>query len=129
MTGGRKRLPNRRHGMTEEVEFDPQDKSGGRCTVNIGFADDLRPAEVFISPRKRGSMTDALLNDAAILLSLALQHGAEVGDIAHSLGRTADGRRTTVLGAAIDLAAVVGAENAKVLASAKPTTEPGLGAE
>ena len=112
---GRKRLPNRRQAVRQEVEFDPQAPNGSLCTVSIGFGDDLRPAEVFISTRKRGSTLDAFCNDAAILLSLALQHGAEVADIAHSLGRTADGRRTSVLGTAIDFAAAVAAENAKML--------------
>ena len=111
---GRKRLPNRRQAVRQEVEFDPQVPNGSLCTVSVGFGDDLRPAEVFISTRKRGSPLDAFCNDAAILLSLALQHGAKVADIAHSLGRTADGRRTSVLGTAIDLAVEVAAENAKV---------------
>ena len=111
---GRKRLPDRRQVVRREFESDPQDERGVPCTVSIGFADDGRPAEVFLSTRKRGSMFDALMHDAGIAISLALQHGATVEEMEHSFGRTSDGKRTTVLGTAIDFAAAVAAENAKV---------------
>ena len=68
----RRRLPNRRPAMTEEIAID-----GGAApfTATIGFFPDGRPAEVFLSGGKAGSTLATILGDAAVLISIALQHG------------------------------------------------------
>ena len=66
----RERLPNRRRQTVLEVEH-----GGSIFTVGVGTFPDGRPSELFVSGSKTGSELDALLNDASILASLALQYG------------------------------------------------------
>jgi hypothetical protein len=102
----RHRLPNRRKAVTQEV-------IAGAMTVtaSIGFAEDGRPAELFLAAGKPGSMLDALLGDAAVAISIALQHGIQASALRKSVARipeTIDGPATAAaspLGAALDLLA------------------------
>lgn len=48
-------------------------------SVTVGRFPDGRVAEVFINARKRDQLFDHLARDAAILISIALQHGAPMG--------------------------------------------------
>lgn len=63
------RLPNRRPAVTEEIEV-----ANMRLTASVGFAADGRPAEVFLSGPKDGTDLAAILADAALVISIALQH-------------------------------------------------------
>jgi len=75
-------------------------------TVTIGFYPDGRPGEVFADGARTGSMTDAVLDDACIALSLLLQFGVEPAALVHSMGRSGDGRTpASVIGALADLLA------------------------
>ena len=78
----RERLPNRRRSEIFDFVVDGQVYS-----ASFGFFDDGRPGEVFISGPKTGSTMDAVLSDAAILASLALQFGAPPGALARSMSR------------------------------------------
>lgn len=79
----RHRLPNRRPSHTETLAV-----AGQAVTATIGFdpADD-QPREVFLTGGKEGSMLDALLADAAVVISVALQHGIPAQVLAKSIGR------------------------------------------
>jgi ribonucleoside-diphosphate reductase alpha chain len=57
-------------------------------TGGIGRFDDGRIAEIFINGSKAGSTVEANAQDAAIIASLALQHGCPLETIRHALGRT-----------------------------------------
>ena len=87
MTAVRKRLPNRRPSHTETLEV-----AGQAVTATVGFdpADD-QPRELFLSAGKEGSTLDALLADAAVAISVALQHGVTAQALAKSVGRLPEG--------------------------------------
>lgn len=59
-------------------------------------------SEVFIVASKPGSAAEAALRDAGIVLSLALQHGATLADIARSLTRNEDGTPGGPVGVVVD---------------------------
>ena len=83
MTTTRQRLPNRRSCHTEALEVD-----GQAFTAAVGFdPESNQPREVFLSGSKPGSMLDALLGDAAVAISIALQSGVSAEALAKSVGR------------------------------------------
>ena len=102
----RARLPNRRKSVTAEVEA-----TGMTATVSVGFYPDGSPAETFLASGKVGSAIDALLGDAAVVVSIALQHGIPASELRKSIARhpdTLEGPATapsSLLGAALDLLA------------------------
>lgn len=101
----RERLPNRRPSETRTVEY-----HGTRFELTIGFRPGPGapvPAEVFCRSAKPGSDLDQLLDDASVIVSLALQHGADPAAIGRSLGRLHD-QPASVLGAIADVLAEVG---------------------
>ena len=94
----RQRLPNRR--ANESFSFELE---GLRFTVTVSRFDDGRLAELFLSNHKSGNQSDTNARDAAILLSFALQHGADVCHIRSALCRDSRGRPLGPIGAALDL--------------------------
>ena len=87
MTAARKRLPNRRPSHTETL------KVGGQTfTATVGFDPETdRPYEVFLTAGKEGSLINAMLADAAVVISVALQHGVSAQSLAKSIGRLPEG--------------------------------------
>jgi ribonucleoside-diphosphate reductase alpha chain len=100
MSSGRLRLPNRRR--CESVEFE---HAGLRFTLCAGFYRDGRIAEIFLSSHKPGSPIEAIARDAAVTVSIALQHGADLETIRRALTKDHDGAPATLLGAALDILA------------------------
>jgi hypothetical protein len=102
----RKRLPNRRSSVTEEIDL-----GNVRLTATIGFDPEGHPAEVFLSGAKDGSGMAAILGDASVVISVALQSGITAAALGKSISRlpeTLDGPATAVaspIGAALDLLA------------------------
>ncbi len=87
MTSARKRLPNRRPSHTEALEV-----AGQTFTATVGFDPmDGRPCEVFLTAGKEGSLINAMLADAAVTISVALQHGIPAQSLAKSIGRLPEG--------------------------------------
>lgn len=84
-------LPQRRYGESFDLAFPAfTDKL---YTVTLGCHPDGRLAEVFItSHRKIGTDADLAARDTAILISLALQHGASVESLAHAMTHNANGQ-------------------------------------
>jgi hypothetical protein len=66
----RRRLPNRRPAITETIAV-------GNTTISasVGFGPDGRPQEIFLSGAKDGSSMAAILDDASVVISVALQFG------------------------------------------------------
>ena len=94
----RKRLPNRRHAETFNFEV------ASLCyTATIGRFADGGLAEIFLTNCKSGSQADSNARDAAVVCSIALQHGVPVETIRHALMRDARGRATGPLGVALDM--------------------------
>jgi hypothetical protein len=94
----RERLANRR--ASEIFSFETQ---GHRFTGSISRYKDGRLAELFLTNFKAGSQIGTLVHDAAIILSFALQHGADVEDIRKALCRDNSGAALGPLGQALDL--------------------------
>ena len=94
----RSRLPNRRPSETFAL-----DCNGLSYLATISRFQDGRLAEIFISNAKAGSHSDAAAKDAAVVASIALQHGVSVDVIRHALLRDAHGRASSPLGAALDM--------------------------
>jgi hypothetical protein len=94
----RERLADRR--SSEIFTFEAH---GHRFTGSFSRFPDGRLAELFLTNFKCGSQIGTLVHDAAIILSFALQHGADVEAIRQALCRDGDGRALGPVGAALDL--------------------------
>ncbi len=115
MPPSRARLPNRRPALTQDIEV-----GGHRFTATIGFDPATgRPKEVFLSGAKDGTDLAAILDDASVILSVALQHDILASAMTRSVARlpteplalpyldqpddSREKRPATVIGAALDL--------------------------
>jgi hypothetical protein len=90
-------LPNRRGAVA--VNFTHRDQ---RFRAHIGYFAGGGVAEIFLDATRPDSALDAFAADAAILISLLLQHGATPAEIGHALRRAPDGLPASLIGAAID---------------------------
>jgi hypothetical protein len=90
----RAKLRDRRPSENFTFEVD-----GLRFTATVSRFRDGRIAELFLNNHNQ---SDTNARDAAILLSFALQHGADVEAIRRALCRDAQGRPSTPIGAALD---------------------------
>lgn len=73
-------LPARRPTLTSEIVHDER-----TLTVCIGFDEEGQPREVFADGHKEGSQAQAFLNDACIVISIALQHGVSAAELSKSM--------------------------------------------
>ncbi len=94
----RRRLPDRR--THEIVEFD---HGGVRFVAGVGRFADGRLAEIFVNGGKAGCEAENAARDAGILASIALQHGATVQELRHSLVRLSNGQGAGPVGQLLDL--------------------------
>ena len=86
----RRRLPNSRPSHTETLAV-----AGQTFTATVGFDPETdRPCEVFLTAGKEGSLINAMLADAAVVISVALQHGVSAQALAKSIGRLPEGQVT-----------------------------------
>ena len=79
----RRRLPNRRSSETRALTV-------GNLTfaATVGFDPATgRPREIFLDGAKDGTDMAAILDDAAVTLSIALQHGISAAAMAKSVAR------------------------------------------
>lgn len=100
MTAIRQRLPNRRASELLSFEVD-----GLRFTATVSRFADGRIGELFLNNHKNGNQLDTFARDSAILLSFALQHGADIDAIRRALARDSQGRAIGPVGAALDVLA------------------------
>jgi len=94
----RERLPNKR--ACETVAFR---HGGADFTMTAGSYPDGRTGEIFINAGHANSALDALASDAAIAVSFALQHGADLAAIRSAMKRNSQGEASSPIGAALDL--------------------------
>jgi hypothetical protein len=92
----RERLPNRRASVSSTLEH-----RGLRYTATYSHFPDGRVAEIFINNHKINSAVDIEARDGAIVLSFALQHGADIAAIARALSRDPQGK-PGLMGAVVD---------------------------
>jgi hypothetical protein len=93
----RRTLPQRRAAETFDMRFWNQ-----LFTVTVGFYADGTPGEVFIGGGKTGQDIQSTARDAAVVISLALQHGVPVADLRHAVTRDSSGAAASILGAIAD---------------------------
>ena len=93
----RRLLPHRRRAETFTVVHWNQP-----FAVTIGFFPDGKPGEVFVDSHKTGGDVEAIARDAAVVISLALQHGTPVARIRRAITRNGNGASSSILGAVID---------------------------
>jgi hypothetical protein len=93
----RERLPNRRACETTAFEH-----RGADFTMTAGRYADGRIGEIFINAGHANSALDALASDAAIAISFALQHGADLAAIRSAMKRNSQGEPASPIGAALD---------------------------
>jgi hypothetical protein len=94
----RRRLNNRR--ASENLTFECD---GLRFTATASYFENGKLAEVFLNNHKAGNQVDTNARDSAIVLSFALQHGADANAIRKALCRDSQGRASGPLGAVLDL--------------------------
>ena len=95
--GGRERLPQRR--AHELLEFE---HAGIPYVAGVGRFADGRLAEIFLNAGKVGAAIETHARDAAITVSLLLQHGCPPETIRHALTRNRDGTAAGPLGMLLD---------------------------
>ena len=93
----RRTLPQRRAAETFGMRFWNQP-----FTVTVGFYADGTPGEVFIDGGKTGRDIESTARDAAVVLSLALQHGTAIETIRHAVTRNGSGEAASIVGAIVD---------------------------
>jgi hypothetical protein len=98
LSSPRERLPSRRAHQSFPVEH-----NGLRFTVGVGRYADGQLAEVNLNTDKVGTGFDTVLRNSAILLSIALQFGADAEVIRRAMLRNGDGSAAGPIGAVLDL--------------------------
>jgi hypothetical protein len=73
-----------------------------RCTATVGRFSDGRIGEIFLTNHKSNSAANTNARDAAIVFSIAVQHGADVETIRKAVCRDSHGRASGPLGVALD---------------------------
>jgi hypothetical protein len=95
----RRVLPQRRRCETFEIAFGGLARSH---TITLGFYEGGALGEVFINGGKSGEVVEAIARDGAVLLSLALQYGAELDNIRSAITRDEQGAPSSIVGAVVD---------------------------
>jgi hypothetical protein len=98
----RRILPNRRACETFSFSW-----LGMGFVATISRFDDGGLAEIFLSNGKVNSQADTAARDAAVVASLALQHGVPVDGLRKALLRDAHGIANGPLGIALDMIAAM----------------------
>lgn len=95
----RELLPARRPSQSFDLNH-----GGLHFAVQAGFYDEAmtRLGEIFISSPKTGSMAEVNARDAAVLLSICLQRGADPAKTLRALTHDTDGRPEGVVGRVLE---------------------------
>jgi hypothetical protein len=76
--------------------------AGIRYTAGVGRFKDGKPAEIFLNTAKHGTAVDTNARDAAVAVSLLLQHGCPPETLRRALMRNADSSASGPLARALD---------------------------
>jgi hypothetical protein len=95
----RRILPQRRASETFDLDFGGLSKAH---TVTVGFYEDGSVGEIFINGGKSGEHLQAIARDAAVVLSLALQYGADLENIKNAITRDGQDDAQSIIGVVID---------------------------
>lgn len=94
----RDELPGRRQADTFDFQHEAL-----KFTASVGRYADGRIGEVFLNCVKLGTAADNNARDAAIAVSIALQHGVPLGTLRHAMTRNADGAPSSPIGHLLDI--------------------------
>jgi hypothetical protein len=94
----RERLLSRRRSETREIFHNDHH----RLTLCVGFYDDGRPGECFVTSSKIGTELEATARDCAILIALLLQNKVALADIAHSLTVNPNSTPSSIVGTVVE---------------------------
>jgi hypothetical protein len=94
----RETLPNRRFTAGHSFVHDGQEYMG-----HVGYYDDGRIAELFLTGAKVGTAVDTGARESSTVASFALQYGAPVDKIRSAMPRDPAGRALGPVGAFLDL--------------------------
>ena len=99
----RQKMPQRRH--CEVIEFQHLSPLGhpSPYLATVGRYEDGRIGELFLDGKMASSEAGALAHDAAILISIALQHGVAIGELQAAMARGQGGHPHSVIGTVLDL--------------------------
>jgi ribonucleoside-diphosphate reductase alpha chain len=100
VTAARERLPNRH--ASEQIAFTC---GAFKFIATVSRFPDGRLREIFLTNGKCGSGSDTSARDAAVVASIALQHGVSVEVLRGALMRDNQGRPSGPLGVVLDLLA------------------------
>ena len=100
----RERLPNRRSAISFSFDWQSLSDHSHSFRATVGFYDRAyrRPGEVFLNAEKLSTDLDVAARDVAILISLALQHGAPVAELSAAVTRGIRGEAQGVAAALLD---------------------------
>ena len=98
----RRVLSQRRASETFDLRFWNQ-----KFTVSVGHYPDGTICEEFIDDAKSGQDIQSIARDAAVVISLALQHGTPLEALQHAVTRNGSGEAASILGATVDCLATV----------------------
>ena len=87
---GRSQLPDRRPGTNVEITHKVPNEPGRDRKYSVTFGFDPKTydvREIFIWPQRTGADLDAVITDACIGISHALQRGASIADLASAFGQ------------------------------------------
>ena len=96
-------LPQRRRAETFAIVCRNQP-----VAITAGFYDDGTLGEVFIDTGKSGADLAHVARDAAVVISLALQHGVSIEAIRHAVTHSGSGEPASILGAVVDVLPATG---------------------
>ena len=96
----RKYLPTRRQVTTTTITWNEH-----LFDLTIGFYDEelLHPGEVFANSGKTPEAVQQLVQDACVLISVALQHGISPSALGKSIPRFDNGAPYTIIGTICDI--------------------------
>ena len=95
----RRALSMRRRCETFEIDYGGLKNSH---VITVGYYDDGSVGEVFINGGKSGEVVEAIARDGAVLLSMALQHGATLDTIKHAITRDGQDAPQSIIGVVVD---------------------------
>ncbi|BCH33212.1 hypothetical protein MesoLjLc_51420 [Mesorhizobium sp. L-8-10] len=100
-------MPPRRPSRVVGFEHTEANGNKSKFVGTFGFYLDGRLGEVFIDAPKNDSQIGAICHDAAVVLSIALQHGASIAELRDAVARTKleRGQPQSVIGTVIDVMA------------------------
>ncbi|HEY2010550.1 MAG TPA: hypothetical protein VGH23_16290 [Rhizomicrobium sp.] len=112
ISGYRKRLPNRRPAVRQQMKWQDSQGNDKVADVSFGFGPDGKIREVFCIAAKDGSDMQSLVHDACIATSIVLQRGHSIADLAKSFGELREegqpvGKPASIMGALARLGAAV----------------------